>query len=80
MFNIQVIGTGCPNCVKLKELCDWVVKENNIEAEIENITDYNLFGALGVYITPGLIVNGKVLSQGKIPTKSTLSHWLNGTE
>jgi hypothetical protein len=27
-------------------------------------------------MTPGLIVNGKILSQGKIPTKSTLEHWI----
>jgi len=34
------------------------------------------FGKYGVYLTPGLVVNGKVLLQGKIPVKSTLEHWL----
>jgi small redox-active disulfide protein 2 len=76
MLNIQVIGSGCPNCQKLAALCSEVVSENNLEAEIEKITDFDLFADLGIMMTPGLIVNGKVLSQGKIPTKSTLSHWI----
>jgi len=79
MLKIQVIGSGCPNCIKLAELCKEVVSENNIEYDIEKITDFNLFADLGIMMTPGLIVNGKVLSQGKIPTKSTLEHWLQNS-
>jgi len=76
MLKIQVIGSGCPNCQKLAALCNEVIAENNLEAEIEKITNFNLFGDLGIMMTPGLIVNGKVLSQDKIPTKTTLSHWI----
>lgn len=76
MLDIKILGTGCPNCLKLESLCKEVVAENNIEANIEKITDFDEFGNYGVMITPGLVVNGKVLSQGKIPTKSTLEHWL----
>ena len=76
MLNIKVVGTGCPNCLKLEKVCNEVVNENNLEAEIEKVTDINKFGELGIMITPGLVVNNKVLSQGKIPTKSTLIHWL----
>ncbi len=76
MLKIQVIGIGCPNCIKLKQLCDEVVSKHKIEAEITHITDIELFGELGIFITPGLIVNGNILSQGKIPTKSTLNHWI----
>ncbi len=53
-----------------------MVKENNLDAEIIKVTDLNEFADLGVMMTPGLIVNNKVLSQGKIPTKSTLENWL----
>mgnify|MGYP002635001467 CR=1 FL=1 len=76
MINIKVVGSGCPNCQKLEAQCKEVVTENNIEAEINKVTDINQFADLGVMMTPGLIVDGKVLSQGKIPTKSTLQHWL----
>ena len=75
MLNIKVVGSGCPNCQKLEELCREVVAQNNLEANIEKVTDLKLFGDLGVMITPELIMNEKVLSQGKIPTKSTLENW-----
>ncbi len=76
MMQIKVAGSGCTNCIKLVALCKEVVTENNIEAEINKITDINLFAELGVMMTPGLIINDRVISQGKIPTKSTLTHWM----
>ena len=76
MLNIKVVGTGCPNCLKLESICNEVVTENNIAANIEKVTDINQFGELGIMMTPGLVVNNTVLSQGKIPTKSTLKNWL----
>lgn len=76
MLDIKVLGTGCPNCIRLENLCKEIVLERNWEANIEKITDFNEFGNYGVMMTPGLVINGKVLSQGKIPVKSTLEHWL----
>ncbi|MDZ7742158.1 MAG: thioredoxin family protein [Bacteroidota bacterium] len=76
MLNIKIIGTGCSNCEKLENLCNEVVREENLDAQIDKVTDINKFGDYGVMITPGLVVNGKVLSQGKIPVKSTLKNWL----
>jgi small redox-active disulfide protein 2 len=77
VLNIKVVGSGCPSCQKLETLCKEVVAEKKFEATIEKVTDVNDFADLGVFMTPGLIVNDNVLSQGKIPTKSTLEHWLN---
>ncbi len=76
MIDIKIIGSGCPNCIRLEDLCKEVVSENNLEAKVEKITDMTRFVDYGVMITPGLVVNGKVLSQGKIPVKQTLKHWL----
>lgn len=77
MLQIKVVGTGCPNCLKLKSLVEEVIKEQNVPAQIESITDYNELANLGIFITPGLIVNNKILSSSKISTKSTLEHWLS---
>lgn len=76
MLDIKVLGTGCANCLKLEELVKQVVLENNFEADIQKVTDKDKFMDYGVMLTPGLVVNGKVLSSGKIPIKSTLAHWL----
>ena len=77
MLQIKVVGTGCPNCLKLKSLVEEVIKVQNVPAQIESITDYNELANLGIFITPGLIVNNKILSSSKISTKSTLEHWLS---
>jgi len=80
MLDIKIIGKGCPNCEKLKSLCNEVVKEENLDAKIEKVTEVNEFANYGVMMTPGLYVNGKLLSQGKIPVKSTLKSWLEKAE
>jgi small redox-active disulfide protein 2 len=77
MLDIKVIGKGCPNCEKLEQLCHEVIKEENLDAQVEKVTDVNEFADYGAMMTPGLVVNDKLLSQGKIPVKNTLSKWLN---
>ncbi|HSL87770.1 MAG TPA: thioredoxin family protein [Ignavibacteriaceae bacterium] len=76
MLDIKVLGPGCANCTKLENLVKEVVAENNLPANFEKITDKEKFMDFGVMLTPGLVVNGKVLAMGKIPTKHTLAHWL----
>ena len=76
MLNIKVLGSGCTNCINLEKLCREVVTENSIEAEIEKVTDYKDIMRYGIMSTPGLVINGKVIHSGKLPTKTTLVHWL----
>ena len=76
MLQIKVVGSGCPNCQKLEALCREVIAENDLDAQIDKVTDVNQFAELGIFMTPGLVVNGDVLSSGKIPAKSTLKRWL----
>jgi small redox-active disulfide protein 2 len=76
MLNIKVVGSGCFNCNKLEQLCREVVADNNIDAEIEKITDINTFADLGIMITPGLLLNNTVVSSGKIPSKESLEKWI----
>jgi small redox-active disulfide protein 2 len=76
MLNIKVLGSGCANCITLEKLCKEVVAENSIDAEIEKVTEYKDIMSYGIMSTPGLVVNGKVVLSGKLPTKSTLTHWL----
>ena len=76
MLKVIVLGSGCPNCRKLEQLCHVVAEENNLNMNLEKITDFNKFADYGIMCTPGLVLNGKVVSSGKIPTKETLAHWM----
>jgi small redox-active disulfide protein 2 len=76
MLEIKVFGSGCASCMKLETLVREVVAEHNLQADIVKVTDRRMFVDYGVMFTPGLWVNGRLLSSGKIPTKNTLEHWL----
>ena len=76
MLDIKVLGPGCANCIKLENMCNEVVTENNLQAKIEKVIKVEDFWKYGVMLSPALVVNGKVLLQVKLPTKHTLVHWL----
>jgi small redox-active disulfide protein 2 len=73
---IKVYGSGCANCKRLEAMCMAVIQENNFDASIEKVTDLQEIMKTGILSTPGLEINGKMLSSGKLPTKSTLIHWI----
>lgn len=75
-MNITILGPGCPNCLKLEAMCHEVVAELGIDANIKKVIDVNTFGDYGVWLTPGLVINGEVKLQGKMPTISTLKGWI----
>ncbi len=66
MKKIQILGTGCKNCVKLTENAQEAVKEHAADYEIEKVTDIKKIMEYGVMMTPGLVVDGKVVSVGKV--------------
>ncbi len=80
MLDIKVLGPGCTNCIRLEKLVCEVLEENNLEATVEKLITFDDFARYGVMITPALVVNGKVLTQGKVPTKHTLLHWLTDSQ
>ena len=63
---IKVLGSGCKNCVTLKENTETALKEAGIEAEIVKVTDFKDIMAYGVMSTPALVINEKVVSFGKV--------------
>lgn len=63
---IKILGTGCKNCVTLKENTDLALKELGIEAEVLKVTDFKDIMAYGVMSTPALVIDEKVVSYGKV--------------
>ncbi|HLP18584.1 MAG TPA: thioredoxin family protein [Bacteroidota bacterium] len=76
MLTIKVLGSGCTNCKNLEALCKEVVAENHLDAIVMKVTELKDIMSYGILSTPGLVVNEKVVHNGKLPTKSTLTHWL----
>jgi small redox-active disulfide protein 2 len=76
MVKIKVLGSGCARCKELERMCLNVVAENNIDADIQKITDIKEIMSYGIMQTPGLVINGKIKLSGKLPTATTLLHWI----
>jgi small redox-active disulfide protein 2 len=76
---IEVLGSGCPSCMKLEANARAAVAEAHVEAEIRHVTDYAEIASRGVMSTPGLVIDGRVVSAGKIPTVPTIAAWLTAT-
>ena len=66
MVKIQILGTGCPKCKKLTENAEKAAHELEGDYEIIKVTDINEIMKFGVMMTPGLAVNNKVKSVGKV--------------
>lgn len=65
-MNLKILGTGCPNCLKLEKNVMEAVEKLGIDAEIEKVTEIKDIMAFGVMMTPTLVVNGEVKIMGKI--------------
>ena len=76
MLDIKVAGPGCKNCQEVKIRLAKVLAELKVESTIRELKEYQDIAAAGVMMTPGLIVNGKIVSQGKIPTEEHIKGWL----
>jgi len=66
-MEIKVIGPGCKNCKNLLELVKQAAKETGIKSEIIYLTDMADIMKAGIMQTPGLIINGKIKTVGRVP-------------
>ena len=76
MVNIKVLGSGCANCKRLEATARKVVETLAIEAEIVKVTDYAEIMKWPILSTPGLVINDKLVSAGRIPSEKEITDWL----
>ena len=76
MLTIKILGSGCPNCRKLEAIARQAVEQLSIEAEVIKVTDYADIMAYNILSTPGLVVNEKVVSSGRIPSPAEVTTFL----
>lgn len=76
MLSIKILGSGCANCKRVEQIAKKVVSDLVIEAQVIKVTDYNDIMKYNVLSTPGLVINEKVVSAGRIPTPAEVTTWL----
>lgn len=75
-MRIEILGAGCPKCKQLTANAEAAVKELSIQAEIAKITDIDKITGYGVMMTPALVVDGKLVSSGKVLNKDEVKRIL----
>lgn len=76
MKKIQILGPGCPNCERLAALTERVARELGVEFELQKVKDITEIVQFGVMATPGLVVDGKVVVSGRLPSEAEVKGWL----
>lgn len=76
MLTIKVLGSGCANCKRVEQIARKVVEDMSLQAEIIKVTDYADIMAYNILSTPGLVINEKLVSAGRIPTPAEVTTWM----
>lgn len=67
---IKVLGSGCAKCNALEAAVREALSELGLDTPIDHVTDFAQIAAYGVMSTPALVIDGKVVSYGKVLTKN----------
>ncbi len=67
-MKIQIAGPGCPRCQATEKNVKTACAELGIAADISHLYDIKEFAKLGILMTPAVIIDGKVVISGKVPT------------
>lgn len=77
-MKIQVAGPGCPRCQMTEKNVFNACAVLNLAADISHVTDRRQIQDLGVWTTPAVIVDGKIIVSGRIPSVEELEKILSG--
>jgi small redox-active disulfide protein 2 len=76
MLTIKILGSGCENCKRLAWLAERAASHLGIAAQLIKVTDYNEIMKYDILSTPGLVINEKLVSSGRLPSESEIITFL----
>jgi len=72
-MEIKVLGPGCPNCKRLESIARAAAAEMSVEATVTKVTDMGDILSYDILTTPGLVIDEKVVSSGRVPSKAEVT-------
>lgn len=76
MVTVKILGSGCANCRKLEAVARQAATDAGVDAEFIKVTDMKAMLAYDLMSSPGLVINDKLVSSGRIPSLAEVAHWL----
>lgn len=78
VMEIKVLGSGCNRCKATKEIILEALAETGADSQLVEVTGLSEILEYKVMATPGVVIDGKVVSSGRIPSKKEVLDWLEG--
>jgi small redox-active disulfide protein 2 len=75
-MEIKVLGPGCAKCKTTVELIGTVAKEVGTEVQLTKVENMREIVSYGVMSTPGVVIGGKVVHVGSVPSRDQVKEWL----
>jgi len=75
-MDIKVLGTGCANCKTTVALIEQVAKAKGVPVTLGKVEELRDIMGYGVMRTPGVVIDGKVVHAGGIPSRDKIESWL----
>ena len=75
-MDIKVLGRGCANCKNTIALIDQVAKAKGVTVKLEKVEELRDIMGYGVMSTPGVVIDGKVVHAGGVPSRDKVESWL----
>lgn len=79
-MEIKILGPGCPNCKTLEKLVHAAVAELNSDAIVSKEEDIVKIMGYGILRTPGLVIDGKVVMSGRMPTLKEIKEMIENSK
>ncbi len=76
MKEFKVLGPGCARCGATAKLIEDIAKQKSVEVKVEKVTDLAQIMGYGVMSTPGVVLDGKVVHAGGLPSRDAVEKWL----
>ena len=74
-MDIKVLGTGCSNCKATVKLVEEIAQEKGVAITLEKVEDIKDIMTYNIMSTPGVVVDGKVVHTGGIPSRDKVEQW-----
>ncbi len=75
-MDIKILGSGCHDCLRLELLVGQVLAELGMEANVRRVEDPRQIDRYALVGPPGLVINGQLVAERRLPTKEELRRWI----
>jgi small redox-active disulfide protein 2 len=76
MKDVKVLGPGCANCKNTTALIERVAKDKGLAINLQKVEELREIMGYGVMSTPGVVIDGKVVHAGGVPSREKVEGWL----